>query len=92
MLSAKELLLNARKAGKVIPEFSASYFLMMQPVLKAFRKMRSVALISISRVDQERFEAVGNMRGALAVLRTCPICAESTQTGVCPDSALITAP
>jgi hypothetical protein len=29
MLSAKELMLNARKAGKVIPGFNVSYFLMM---------------------------------------------------------------
>jgi len=51
MLSATELLLNARKAGKVIPGFSISYLLMMQPVLKAFPQMSSVTLISISRVD-----------------------------------------
>jgi len=56
-LATRELVLNAWKAGVVIPAFNIPYLPMMEPVVRALRDTRSFGLIAVARPDWEKFQA-----------------------------------
>lgn len=57
MRDSKTLMLNAWKAGTVIPAFNIPYLPMMKPVIAALQEMDCFGLIAVSRPDWEKFEA-----------------------------------
>lgn len=57
MTDAKTLMLNAYKAGTVIPSFNMSYLPMMEPVVRALRETQCFGQIAVARPDWEKFEA-----------------------------------
>ncbi len=57
MLDAKTLMLNAYKAGTVIPSFNMPYLPMMEPVVRALRETQCFGQIAVARPDWEKFEA-----------------------------------
>ncbi|RQW06371.1 class II fructose-bisphosphate aldolase [candidate division KSB1 bacterium] len=57
MRDSKTLMLNAWKAGTVIPAFNIPYLPMMKPVIKALQDTNCFGLIAVSRPDWEKFEA-----------------------------------
>jgi ketose-bisphosphate aldolase len=52
-------MLNAQKAGTVIPAFNISYLPMMVPIVAALRDTESFGLIAVARPDWIKFEAEG---------------------------------
>jgi ketose-bisphosphate aldolase len=52
-------MLNAQKAGTVIPAFNISYLPMMVPIVAALRDTESFGLIAVARPDWIKFEAGG---------------------------------
>ncbi|MCP4403988.1 MAG: class II fructose-bisphosphate aldolase [bacterium] len=57
MLDAKTLMLNAYKAGTVIPSFNIPYLPMMEAVIQALQETQCFGQLSVSRPDWEKFEA-----------------------------------
>ncbi len=57
MRDSKTLMLNAWKAGTVIPAFNIPYLPMIKPVVTALQDTNCFGLIAVSRPDWEKFEA-----------------------------------
>jgi ketose-bisphosphate aldolase len=57
MTDAKTLMLNAYKAGTVIPSFNVPYLPMMEPIVRALRETQCFGQIAVARPDWETFEA-----------------------------------
>jgi ketose-bisphosphate aldolase len=58
-ITTSECMLNAQKAGTVIPAFNISYLPMMVPIVAALRDTESFGLIAVARPDWIKFEAEG---------------------------------
>jgi len=63
-LSSQEIMLNAAKAGKVIPAFNIPYLPVMAPVVEALRDTQAFGLIQVARLEWTKFEA-----GSLSAVR-----------------------
>ena len=57
MLDARTLMLNAYKAGTVIPSFNIPYLPMMESVVRALQETQCFGQIAVARPDWEKFEA-----------------------------------
>lgn len=57
MRKTNELMINAWKAGTVIPAFNIPYLPMMKPIIKALQDTRCFGLIAVARPEWEKFEA-----------------------------------
>ena len=57
MLDAKTLMLNAYKAGTVIPSFNIPYLPMMESVVRALKETQCFGQVAVARPDWEKFEA-----------------------------------
>ncbi|MFH1614526.1 MAG: class II fructose-bisphosphate aldolase [Planctomycetota bacterium] len=55
--SCRELMLNAYKAGSVIPAFNIPYLPMMAPVARALEDMNAFGFIAVARCEWQRFES-----------------------------------
>jgi ketose-bisphosphate aldolase len=58
-------MLNARRAGTVIPAFNIPYLPMMEPIVAALRDMESFGLIAVARLEWIKFEA-GSLQAVYA--------------------------
>ena len=52
-----ELMINAWKAGTVIPAFNVPYLPIMEPLIKALQDTRCFGLIAVARCEWEKFKA-----------------------------------
>ena len=57
MRDSKTLMINAWKAGTVIPSFNMPYLPMMEPVIKALQDTQCFGQVAVARPDWEKFEA-----------------------------------
>ena len=57
MHDTNTLMLNAWRAGTVIPAFNIPYLPMMQPIIDALRDTECFGLIAVARPEWEKFEA-----------------------------------
>ena len=57
MPDAKTLMLNAYRAGTVIPSFNMPYLPMMEPVIRALKETQCFGQVAVARPDWEKFEA-----------------------------------
>lgn len=57
MTDANTQMLNAYRAGTVIPSFNIPYLPMMEPVVRALRETQCFGQIAVARPDWEKFEA-----------------------------------
>ena len=57
MTDSRELMLNAFKAGTVIPAFNIPYIPVMEPVVRALRDARCVGFVAVARLEFTKFEA-----------------------------------
>ena len=55
--TTRELMLAALRAETAIPGFNIPYLPMMEPVIRALRDTRSVGLITVARLEWEKFES-----------------------------------
>jgi ketose-bisphosphate aldolase len=63
--STNACMLNARRAGTVIPAFNIPYLPMMEPIVAALRDMESFGLIAVARLEWIKFEA-GSLQAVYA--------------------------
>jgi ketose-bisphosphate aldolase len=57
MLSSKAVMQNAWKAGLAIPAFNVPYLPMMQPIVQAVVDQDAFAMVSVARVEWEKFQS-----------------------------------
>ena len=57
MLDAKTQMMNAYKAGVVIPSFNTPYLPMMESVIRALKETECFGQVAVARPDWEKFEA-----------------------------------
>ncbi|MBZ5562220.1 MAG: class II fructose-bisphosphate aldolase [Acidobacteriia bacterium] len=57
ILSANACMLNARRAGTVIPAFNIPYLPMMAPIVAALRDTEAFGLITVARLEWIKFES-----------------------------------
>lgn len=55
--TTKECMLNAARAGTVIPAFNIPHLPMMEPVVRALRDTNAFGLIQVSRIEWKKFES-----------------------------------
>jgi len=60
-LTSREIMLNAAKAGKVVPAFNIPYLPVMAPVVEALRDTQAFGLVQVARLECIKFEA-GSLR------------------------------
>ncbi len=56
-LGSGQLVINAWKAGKVVPAFNIPHLPMMEPVVRALRQTNTFGLIQVARLEWEKFQA-----------------------------------
>jgi len=54
-MDAKDAVLRAREAGKVIPAFNVPYLPMVEPIAQAVVDGNSIAMLQVARVEWEKF-------------------------------------
>lgn len=57
MRGTDELMVNAWKAGTVIPAFNVPYLPVMEPIVRALHDTRCFGLIAVARCEWEKFQA-----------------------------------
>ncbi|OGV67543.1 MAG: hypothetical protein A3K19_13345 [Lentisphaerae bacterium RIFOXYB12_FULL_65_16] len=55
--STRELILNAWKAGTVVPALNVPHLPMMEPIVAALRDTQTFGLIQVARLEWEKFQA-----------------------------------
>jgi ketose-bisphosphate aldolase len=63
-LSTREIMLQAAKAGLVIPAFNIPHLPMMEPIVEALRDARAFGLIQVARLEWMKFKS-----GSLKAIR-----------------------
>lgn len=56
-LTTKQIMTDAWMSGTVVPAFNIPYLPMMEPVMRALRETRCFGLITVARLEWEKFES-----------------------------------